>query len=219
MAASLSPARPAPGAPLPAASQDPPSFDRHRGCMESASHPHPRPWNSTRLRDRLPARLRTLPLPRPELAALLALAAVLYLWALSKNGWANDYYSAAVRSMAGSWHDFLYGSFDAKGLMTVDKPPLALWVEALSVKLLGFNSPAILVPQALMGVASVGLLYDLTRRRWGRAAGAVAGLALALTPVVVAISRHNNPDALLVLCSVGALWCFVRALDKAADEA
>jgi 4-amino-4-deoxy-L-arabinose transferase-like glycosyltransferase len=177
--------------------------------MESATHPHPRSWNSTRLRDRL----RALPLPRPELAALLALAAVLYLWSPSKNGWANDYYAAAVRSMAGSWHDFLYGSFDAKGLMTVDKPPLALWVEALSAKLFGFNSLAILVPQALMGVASVGLLYDLTRRRWGRVAGTVAGLALALTPVVVAISRHNNPDALLVFCSVGALWCFVRALD------
>jgi 4-amino-4-deoxy-L-arabinose transferase-like glycosyltransferase len=178
--------------------------------MESATHPNSRPWNSTRLRDRL----RAMRLPRPELAALLALAAVLYLWSLSKNGWANDYYAAAVRSMAGSWHDFLYGSFDAKGLMTVDKPPLALWVEALSAKLFGFNSLAILVPQALMGVASVGLLYDLTRSRWGRVAGTVAGLALALTPVVVAISRHNNPDALLVLCSVGALWCFVRALDS-----
>jgi 4-amino-4-deoxy-L-arabinose transferase-like glycosyltransferase len=186
--------------------------------MESATHPHHRSWNSTRLRDRLPERLRALPLPRPELAVLLGLAALLYLWALSKNGWANDYYSAAVRSMAGSWHDFLYGSFDAKGLMTVDKPPAALWVQALSVKLFGFNSLAILLPQALMGVASVGLLYDLTRRRWGRIAGTVAGLALALTPVVVAISRHNNPDALLVLCSVGALWCFVRALEKGATK-
>ncbi len=184
--------------------------------MESATHPNHSSWNSTRLRDRLPARLRALPLPRPELAVLLGLAALLYLWGLSKNGWANDYYSAAVRSMAGSWHDFLYGSFDAKGLMTVDKPPAALWVEALSAKLFGFNSLAILVPQALMGVASVGLLYDLTRRHWGRIAGTVAGLALALTPIVVAISRHNNPDALLVLCSVGALWCFVRALEKGA---
>jgi len=182
--------------------------------MESATHPHSRPWNSTRLRERL----RALPLPRPELAVLLALAALLYLWGLSKNGWANDYYSAAVRSMAGSWHDFLYGSFDAKGLMTVDKPPLALWVEALSAKAFGFDSLAILVPQALMGVASVGLLYDLTRRRWGRAAGTLAGLVLALTPVVVAISRHNNPDALLVLCSVGALWCFVRALEHGATK-
>jgi 4-amino-4-deoxy-L-arabinose transferase-like glycosyltransferase len=184
--------------------------------METATHPHSRPWNSsTRLRDRL----RAVPLPRPELAALLVLAAVLYLWGLSKNGWANDYYSAAVRSMAGSWHDFLYGSFDAKGLMTVDKPPLALWVESLSVKLFGFNSLAILVPQALMGVASVGLLYDLVRRHWGRVAGAVAGLGLAITPIFVAMSRHNNPDALLILCTVGGLWCFMRAQDKAADAA
>jgi 4-amino-4-deoxy-L-arabinose transferase-like glycosyltransferase len=182
--------------------------------MESATHPHSPSWNSTRLRDRL----RTLPLPRPELAVLLVLAALLYLWGLSKNGWANDYYSAAVRSMAGSWHDFLYGSFDAKGLMTVDKPPAALWVEALSAKAFGFNSLAILVPQALMGMASVGLLYDLTRRWWGRAAGTLAGLALVLTPVIVAISRHNNPDALLVLCSVGALWCFVRALEHGATK-
>jgi 4-amino-4-deoxy-L-arabinose transferase-like glycosyltransferase len=186
--------------------------------MESATHPNHRSWNSTRLRDRLPERLRALPLPRPELAVLLSLAALLYLWALSKNGWANDYYSAAARSMAGSWHDFLYGSFDAKGLMTVDKPPAALWVEALSVRVFGFNSLAILVPQALMGIASVGLLYDLTRRRWGRVAGTVAGLGLALTPIFVAISRHNNPDALLVLCSVGALWCLVRALEHGATK-
>ena len=150
---------------------------------------------------------------RPELLGLLALAAVLYLWALSRNGWANDYYSAAVRSMAGSWHDFLYGSFDASGLMTVDKPPLALWVQALSVRLFGFGSLPILVPQALMGMASVGLTYDLVRRRFGRLAGFAGGLALTLTPVTVAISRHNNPDALLVLCSVAAIWFLVRGLE------
>jgi 4-amino-4-deoxy-L-arabinose transferase-like glycosyltransferase len=150
---------------------------------------------------------------RPELAALLALAAVLNLWALSRNGWANDYYSAAVRSMSTSWHNFIYESFDPSGVMTVDKPPLSLWVQALSVRVFGFNSLAILVPQALMGVAGVGLVYDLVRRRFGRVAGAVGGLVLALTPITVAISRHNNPDALLTLCCVTALWCFVRALE------
>lgn len=177
--------------------------------MESMTHPQSPTWSRSRLRDKL----RSLPLPRPELAALLVLALVLDLWALGQNGWANDYYSAAVRSMAGSWHNFLFGSFDAQGLMTVDKPPAALWVQALSVKAFGFDSLAILVPQALMGAASVGFLYDLVRRRWGRAAGGVAGLCLALTPIAVAISRHNNPDALLVLCCVAALWAFVRALE------
>src|SRR3954470_24064451 len=150
---------------------------------------------------------------RPELGGLLLLAAVLNLWALDRNGWANEYYSAAVRSMASSWHAFLYGSFDASGVMTVDKPPLALWVQALSVRVFGFHSLSILVPQALMGVGSVALVYDLTRRRFGRSAGFVAGLVLATTPMTVAISRHNNPDALLVLCSVAALWFLVRGLE------
>ncbi|HEX5927529.1 MAG TPA: glycosyltransferase family 39 protein [Baekduia sp.] len=150
--------------------------------------------------------------PAPELLALLVVAAVLDLWALDRNGWANTYYSATVRSMAGSWHNFFYNSFDASGVMTVDKPPLALWVQALSARAFGFSSWSMLVPQALMGVGTVALAYDLTRRVFGRPAGFVAGLVLALTPITVAISRHNNPDALVVLCSTAALWFTVRAL-------
>ncbi len=150
---------------------------------------------------------------RPELAALMGLAAVLNLWGLSINGWANTYYSAAVRSMTTSWHDFLFISLDKTGLMTVDKPPLSLWVQALSARVFGFHPLSLLVPQALMGVAATGLIYDLTRRRFGRPAGFAAGLALATTPVVVAVSRHNNPDELLVLCCVAALWCALRALE------
>jgi 4-amino-4-deoxy-L-arabinose transferase-like glycosyltransferase len=160
-------------------------------------------------------RLRALAarLPRPELGALIVLAALLNLWALSKNGWANDYYSAAVRSMSSSWHNFLFSSADPSGVMTVDKPPLALWVQALSVRVFGYHPLSMLVPQALMGVASVALTYDLVRRRFGRLAGFVGGVMLALTPITVAVSRHNNPDALLVLCCVAALWFAVRALE------
>jgi 4-amino-4-deoxy-L-arabinose transferase-like glycosyltransferase len=166
-------------------------------------------------RDRERSRLRVpaLRLPAPELGGLLVLAGVLNLWALGQNGWANQYYSAAVRSMSTSWHDFLYGSFDAGGVMTVDKPPLALWVQALSARVFGFHSFSVLVPQALIGVATVALVYDLTRRHFGRLAGFAAGLTLALTPITVAISRHNNPDALLVLCCVAAVWCLVRAFE------
>jgi 4-amino-4-deoxy-L-arabinose transferase-like glycosyltransferase len=167
--------------------------------------------NAGRSRARLTA--LTARLPRPELSALIALAAALNLWALSRNGWANDYYSAAVRSMSSSWHNFLYASADPSGVMTVDKPPLALWVQSLSVRVFGYHPLSMLVPQALMGVASVALVYDLVRRRFGRIGGFAAGLALALTPISVAISRHNNPDALLVLCVVAALWCTVRALE------
>jgi len=147
------------------------------------------------------------------LAALLTLAGGLNLWALSRNGWANEYYSAAARSMSSSWHNFLFAAMDPAGVMTVDKPPLALWVQALAVRVFGYHPLSVLVPQALMGVASVALVYDLVRRRFGRLGGLVAGLALALTPIAVAVSRHNNPDALLALCCVAALWCTVRALE------
>jgi 4-amino-4-deoxy-L-arabinose transferase-like glycosyltransferase len=166
-----------------------------------------------RLREPVLARVRALPRPRPELCVLLAVAAILNLWSLDTNGYANEYYSAAVRSMSQRWHAFLYGSFDPSGVMTVDKPPLALWVQALSVRAFGFSSWSILVPQALMGVAAVGLTYDIARRRFGRPAGFAAGLVLALTPMSVAIWRHNNPDALLVLSCVAALWFLLRGLE------
>jgi 4-amino-4-deoxy-L-arabinose transferase-like glycosyltransferase len=97
--------------------------------------------------------------------------------------------------------------------MTVDKPPLSLWVQALSVRAFGYHALSILVPQALMGVATVGLVYDMVRRRFGRVAGFVGGLVLALTPIAVAMSRHNNPDQLLALCCTAALWFLVRAFE------
>ena len=169
-----------------------------------------KPRSSTGLLARGTAAVGTVKL---QLAALLTVAGGLNLWALGRNGWANEYYSAAVRSMSSSWHDFLFASMDRAGVMTVDKPPLALWVQALSVRVFGYHPLSVLVPQALMGMASVALVYDLVRRRFGKLGGFVAGLALAVTPITVAISRHNNPDALLVLCCVAALWCAVRAMD------
>ncbi|HEY1516065.1 MAG TPA: glycosyltransferase family 39 protein [Solirubrobacteraceae bacterium] len=179
--------------------------------MSSVSYPARR-WARPRGRSVRRPRVASL-LAYPELLGLLALTAVLNLWDLGINGWANTYYSAAVRSMSTSWHDFLFASLDKTGLMTVDKPPLAFWVQALSVRVFGFHPLSILVPEALMGVAAVALVYDMTRRMFGRVAGGVAGLAFALTPITVAIARHNNPDELLILCCVAALWCALRALE------
>ncbi|HEY5317245.1 MAG TPA: glycosyltransferase family 39 protein, partial [Solirubrobacteraceae bacterium] len=183
--------------------------------MTTDSYPALAPWAS-RLHSRtgrsLP-RVAQRAIARPELIGVLALASALNLWGLSINGWANTYYAAAVRSMSTNWHDFLFASMDKSGLMTVDKPPLALWIESLSARIFGFHPLSVLIPEALMGVLAVGLLYDLVRRRFGRVAGFVAALALATTPITVAISRHNNPDALLVLLCVAALWFFVRALE------
>jgi 4-amino-4-deoxy-L-arabinose transferase-like glycosyltransferase len=181
--------------------------------MSSSSAPYRAPVRGARLSGRaLPGFLSALR-ARPEMLGVISIAAVLNLWGLSVNGWANTFYSAAVRSMTTSWHDFLFISLDKTGLMTVDKPPLALWVQALSARIFGFHPLSILIPQALMGVAAAVFIYDLVRRRFGRPAGFVAGIALATTPITVAMSRHNNPDQLLILCCVAALWFAVRALE------
>ena len=151
---------------------------------------------------------------RAALAAILGLASALDLVRLDRNGWANAYYSAAVRSMLSSWHNFLFASFDPGGLVSVDKPPLALWVEAASAKLFGYSGVAILLPEALAGIAAVWLLYLLVARHFGRIAGLVAALALAVSPVSVAVNRDNNPDALFVFLLVAATWAGLRAVES-----
>ncbi|MFI6996558.1 ArnT family glycosyltransferase [Nocardia sp. NPDC050175] len=151
---------------------------------------------------------------RPGLWLLLAATAVLYLWGLSRSGWANDFYAAAVQAGTQSWKALLFGSLDAGNAITVDKPPASLWVMGLSGRLFGFSSFSMLLPQALMGVASVGLLYGAVRRWNGPAAGLLAGVVLALTPVAALMFRFNNPDALLVLLLVAAAYCTVRATEN-----
>ncbi|HCC39068.1 MAG TPA: glycosyl transferase, partial [Arthrobacter bacterium] len=144
---------------------------------------------------------------RLELAALLAATAVLYLWNLGASGWANAFYSAAAQAGSQDWTAWFFGSSDAANSITVDKPPAALWVTGLSVRLFGLNPWSILVPEALMGVGTVWLLYLAVRRAAAPAtgdgilahrAGLLAGAAMALTPVAVLMFRFNNPDALLV---------------------
>ncbi|WP_431044153.1 ArnT family glycosyltransferase [Streptomyces sp. P1-3] len=150
---------------------------------------------------------------RPALWALLAATAVLYLWSLGASGYANQFYSAAVQAGGESWKAFFFGSSDAANSITVDKPPAALWPMALSVRIFGLGSWAILVPEALMGVATVGVLYAAVRRRFGPAAGLIAGATLAVTPVAALMFRFNNPDALLCLLMVTAVYLVLRALE------
>ena len=152
---------------------------------------------------------------RPALLALLVGTAVLYLWGLSASGNGNSFYAAAVQAGTQSWKAFLFGSFDAGNFITVDKPPVALWVMELSGRLFGFSSWSMLAPQALEGVASVALLYAAVRRWSGPFAGLCAGTALALTPVAVLMFRFNNPDALLTLLLVAGAYATVRAVEKA----
>ena len=116
---------------------------------------------------------------RPALFALLAVTAVLYLWNLGSMGWANTYYAAAVQAGTQSWKAFFFGSTDAANFITVDKAPLSLWPMELSARVFGLSSWSMLVPQALMGVATVGLLYATVKRWFGAGAGLVAGAVCA----------------------------------------
>ena len=151
---------------------------------------------------------------RPALGGLLALTAFLYLINLSRNGWANDFYAAAVQAGTKSWKAFFFGSFDASNFITVDKTPASLWVMEISGRMFGVNYWSLLVPQALEGVATVAVLYAAVRRWFGPAAGLIAGLVMALTPVAALMFRFNNPDALLVLLLTVAAYATVRALEN-----
>jgi 4-amino-4-deoxy-L-arabinose transferase-like glycosyltransferase len=177
----------------------------------SAPRTPPRGWPARLLRSREedPA------WARPSLVALLLATALLYLWGLGASGWANAYYSAAAQAGSVSWKAFLYGSFDAASSITVDKPPASLWVMALSVRLFGLGAWSILAPQALMGVATVGVLHATVRRWFGPAAGLLAGVALALTPVATLMFRFDNPDPLLTLALTVAAYATVRAVERA----
>jgi 4-amino-4-deoxy-L-arabinose transferase-like glycosyltransferase len=150
---------------------------------------------------------------RPALLALLAVTALAYLYDLTASGWANSFYSAAVQAGSVSWKAFFFGSFDAGNAITVDKPPASLWVMALSVRLLGLSSFAMLLPQVLMGVGTVLTIHATVRRRFGHGAALLAGVALALTPVAVLMFRFNNPDALLTLLTALAVWATLRAVE------
>ncbi|GAA5151022.1 glycosyltransferase family 39 protein [Amycolatopsis dongchuanensis] len=180
--------------------------------MTALAHPVPESPPTSR-----GARLRR-PRVRPALAGLLVATALLYLVGLGSSGWANAFYSAAAQAGGESWEALFFGSSDPSNAITVDKTPAALWVMGLSVRIFGLSSWSVLVPQALMGVASVALLYAAVRRVGGPAAGLLAGGVLALTPVAALMFRFNNPDALMVLLLVAAAYATLRAVERGSPK-
>ncbi len=144
---------------------------------------------------------RPVLLRRLALAAIAALAGLLYAWALGQ-GTLEYYYAAAVRSMSMSWHNFIFGAFDPAGTITLDKLPGAFWIQALSVRAFGFHPWAIVLPQAVEGVLTVLVLYRAVSRLAGTTAGLIAALILAVSPATVALDRGNISDSLLILLLV-----------------
>ncbi|TCK64493.1 4-amino-4-deoxy-L-arabinose transferase-like glycosyltransferase [Curtobacterium sp. PhB136] len=158
---------------------------------------------------------------RPAFWLLLVVTAVVYLWNLSESGYANSFYAAAVQAGTKSWEAFFFGSLDSSNFITVDKPPASLWVMVISARLFGFSSFSLLLPQALMAVGSVALVWGTVRRtlvRLGSTTANVgallAGFVVAATPAAALMFRFDNPDALLVLLMTAGAYCTVRALPR-----
>ncbi len=156
----------------------------------------------------------TLPWHYLSLGAILLLAAFLNFYELSKEGYANSFYAAAVKSMSLNWHNFFFNSFDPGGFVTIDKPPLGFWFQVASVKLFGYSGVSILLPEGLAGILSVALLYHLVQRVFGRTAGLLSALCLAVTPVAVADNRNNTIDSILVLFMLLGAWAVSRAVEE-----
>ena len=155
----------------------------------------------------------TRPWHRVALIGILLLAVFLHFFRLGQEGYANLYYAAAVDSMLDSWHNFFFNAFDPAGFVTVDKPPLGLWVQTISAAIFGFSGSSLLLPQALAGVLSVLVLYHLVKRTFGPPAGLISALVLAVTPIFVAANRNNTQDSLLVFVLLLAAWAVIRATE------
>jgi 4-amino-4-deoxy-L-arabinose transferase-like glycosyltransferase len=153
---------------------------------------------------------RVITAPRLCLAAVLVIAALLRGWDLGERGFITPYYFAGVRSMLASGHNFLFNAFDPAGFVSLDKPPVAFWIQTMSAKLFGFSPFSVLLPQFVEGLGAIVLLYVLVRRRFGELAGLGAALALALTPVAVAVDRSNNTESSLVLVLLLAACMLAR---------
>jgi 4-amino-4-deoxy-L-arabinose transferase-like glycosyltransferase len=151
---------------------------------------------------------------RPSFLGLLLLTGILYIWNLASSGWANSFYSAAVQAGSSNWEAFFFGSSDAANSITVDKPPMSLWFMDLSVRLFGLSSFSILLPEALMGIATVAVVYLTVRRSFSAKTALLAGGVLALTPVAALMFRFNNPDALLALLMSLAVYFTVRGIQS-----
>jgi 4-amino-4-deoxy-L-arabinose transferase-like glycosyltransferase len=155
---------------------------------------------------------------RVGLVVLLVGTAVMYLWNITVNGMGNQFYAAAAQAGSTNWEALLFGSLDPHNFITVDKPPVSQWVMGISGQMFGFSSASMLIPQALMAVASVALLHGAVARVSGPRIGLLAGAVLALTPVAALMFRFNNPDAVMVLLMTAAAYCTVRAVQQASPK-
>ncbi len=149
------------------------------------------------------------------LALIVGVAVALRFSNLDALGYSNHYYTAGVESMLQSWRNFFFVAAEPGGSVSIDKPPVGLWLQAISAAIFGVNGFGVLLPQLLAGVLSVMVVYHLVRRSFGTTAGLLAALVLAVTPVAVAVDRNNTMDSTLILTLLLAAWAFIKATETA----
>lgn len=150
---------------------------------------------------------------RPALLIVLISSAVLYTTNVGISGWANSFYSAAVQAGTQDWRAFFFGSSDWGNSITVDKPPLSLWIMGISARLFGLSPESVIIPQAVMGVLTTLMIHQLVRRHFSAIAALTAAVAFFTTPIITLMSRYNNPDPLMLLLMVGGSYFVVRAVE------
>ena len=148
------------------------------------------------------------------LTAIILLGTFLRFYNLGATSIGNEYYAAAVKYMLTSWQNFFFAAFEPGGSISVDKPPLGLWLEAVSAYFLGLNGFALAFPNALAGVLSIPLLNALVKKQFGTLAGLTAALVLAITPITIATERNNTMDGMLVFVLLMAVWAVWKSVES-----
>ncbi len=146
--------------------------------------------------------------------AIMAFSFGVHMYNIESIGDANAYYTAAVKSMLQSWSNFFFIAAEPGGSVTVDKPPLGLWIETVFAYFLGVSGFSVSLPNILAGVFGIPLLYSMVKKYMGELAGLVAAFVMAITPVFVATNRNNTMDGLLVFFLLLAAWAFIKATES-----
>ena len=142
---------------------------------------------------------------------ILILSFILNMANLKIQGYGNEYYAAGIKSMLTSFKNFFFLSFDPSGFVSLNKPPIGLWIQGIFGKIFGVSGFALILPEALAGTLCVFILYILIKRYFGFIAGIMAALILAITPIYVAVSRTNDFQTILILFMLLSIMPAIKA--------
>lgn len=142
---------------------------------------------------------------------ILILSFILNMANLKIQGYGNEYYAAGIKSMLTSFKNFFFLSFDPSGFVSLNKPPIGLWIQSIFGKIFGVSGFALILPEALAGTLCVFILYILIKRYFGFIAGIMAALILAITPIYVAVSRTNDFQTILILFMLLSIMPAIKA--------